>query len=513
MGRRKGFIHIVEVIIIVIVMFVVLWQFTYVPKAKTEWSRAKLTLKGNDILFSLDRKGIDWFDPEEIKSEFNRVLGQTNILYDLTLRNVIKPDITVGCICNDTEFLTTTGILESFWINGVYINFTPEQIDPSDQPERYLSEFYDVIILWDYNLTGYEQVSNYLEADRGIVEVRDLDPEEINNFEVQKTLFGLEYNSSLPTGAQNIAFSGLASHPNSTYHNIFKHFYHTPNSTGGLIGEPYTFPDFLGPNERVSPRGGDERRIILRQGVSNASALVVNQGMGEGFGRTAWLSGGPLTEEMKVLIRDLVTWAAGDTYRAVPNDVITPVTFSIYKLFKPAGLVAQWNLDEGSGTIARDTSGNANHGDITGGPGWAEGRVDKALELDGLDDYVDIDDSVSLHSINRGFTIEGWFNTTDLSLTYNPVISKYVFSDPLGNRVYVTDTGRLASRWFFTDGSSCDVNSSIGAINENQWYHFAYAYNKSHIMLYLNGNPVTTVNCGAGKVLDSIGGDMRIGGM
>ena len=33
----------------------------------------------------------------------------------------------------------------------------------------------------------------------------------------------------------------------------------------------------------------------------------------------------------------------------------------------PSGLLAEWNFDEGQGTILRDTSGNENHGMIQGG--------------------------------------------------------------------------------------------------------------------------------------------------
>ena len=32
----------------------------------------------------------------------------------------------------------------------------------------------------------------------------------------------------------------------------------------------------------------------------------------------------------------------------------------------PAGLVAEWNYDEGQGDVLRDTSGNENHGKIHG---------------------------------------------------------------------------------------------------------------------------------------------------
>ncbi|MFQ5406627.1 MAG: class III signal peptide-containing protein, partial [Candidatus Micrarchaeia archaeon] len=51
-------------------------------------------------------------------------------------------------------------------------------------------------------------------------------------------------------------------------------------------------------------------------------------------------------------------------------------------------LVFSWNFNEGSGTVAADSSGNNNDGTLTNGPKWTTGRIRKGLEFDGKDDYV-----------------------------------------------------------------------------------------------------------------------------
>ena len=55
-----------------------------------------------------------------------------------------------------------------------------------------------------------------------------------------------------------------------------------------------------------------------------------------------------------------------------------------------AGLLGHWKLDEGSGNTAADSSGNSNDGTLNGEPLWQPtgGKVDGALEFDGLNDYV-----------------------------------------------------------------------------------------------------------------------------
>ena len=52
------------------------------------------------------------------------------------------------------------------------------------------------------------------------------------------------------------------------------------------------------------------------------------------------------------------------------------------------GLVGWWKFDEGSGTVAYDSSGNGNDCNLSGGPIWTAGKIGGALTFDGQDDYV-----------------------------------------------------------------------------------------------------------------------------
>ena len=78
-----------------------------------------------------------------------------------------------------------------------------------------------------------------------------------------------------------------------------------------------------------------------------------------------------------------------------------------------AELVGWWKLDEGQGTIAYDSSGNGNDGTIYGEPQWIAGRIDGALEFDGVNDYVDLPISSIIGSLtNSTFTIWANFSNT-----------------------------------------------------------------------------------------------------
>ncbi|MFQ6120757.1 MAG: hypothetical protein ACE5KE_12850 [Methanosarcinales archaeon] len=71
------------------------------------------------------------------------------------------------------------------------------------------------------------------------------------------------------------------------------------------------------------------------------------------------------------------------------------------------GTVAYWTFDEGSGNIAHDISGNGNDGSVYGAS-WTSGKVGKALDFDGSNDYVDTHQASNcpFHGPNSNYTIE-----------------------------------------------------------------------------------------------------------
>ena len=70
------------------------------------------------------------------------------------------------------------------------------------------------------------------------------------------------------------------------------------------------------------------------------------------------------------------------------------------------GLVLYLSFDEGAGDTARDSSGHGNNGEING-PKWVEGADGKALEFDGVDDYVEVPYN-DMFNINDAMTLAAW---------------------------------------------------------------------------------------------------------
>ena len=72
-------------------------------------------------------------------------------------------------------------------------------------------------------------------------------------------------------------------------------------------------------------------------------------------------------------------------------------------------LVGWWKLDDGSGDTAVDSSEYGNNGTLMGAPEWVTGKIGGALQLDGVDDFVEVPHVASLAADNE-VTVMLWLN-------------------------------------------------------------------------------------------------------
>ncbi len=144
------------------------------------------------------------------------------------------------------------------------------------------------------------------------------------------------------------------------------------------------------------------------------------------------------------------------------------------------------DFDEGSGTIAHDKSGHNNHGNLEGGTTWVKGKYGKALEFDGIGDYVNITDSISL-DVTTEITIQAWFYLKSWSSDYPIIVCKDtgITADP-----YHLELDRFNNYVILCldagGGATC-VNSGTNSISINKWYHIAGTWNGTHEQIYING--------------------------
>jgi len=150
------------------------------------------------------------------------------------------------------------------------------------------------------------------------------------------------------------------------------------------------------------------------------------------------------------------------------------------------GLVAYWSFDEGSGNIAYDASGNGNHGTLTNGPKWTQGKIGGALSFDGVDDYVEVPHSSSLMPISS-ISISFWMKKLKdplrgwVGLFYKRGSENSGYN---GYSVLLQTDGSI--RWEFPGVANAVVDSSVLA--NNTWYYIVAVYDGSSMKIFINGS-------------------------
>jgi hypothetical protein len=102
----------------------------------------------------------------------------------------------------------------------------------------------------------------------------------------------------------------------------------------------------------------------------------------------------------------------------------------------PKTVTGLWLFDEGSGTVAKDSSGNGLNGKFTGAPQWVAGKFGKALLFDGKS-YVTIPDH---KNPTTAITLSVWVkSTTEKWNTHGWILEKrdaYIIH-PVGDTVNI----------------------------------------------------------------------------
>lgn len=152
----------------------------------------------------------------------------------------------------------------------------------------------------------------------------------------------------------------------------------------------------------------------------------------------------------------------------------------------PADPRARWRFEEGTGTVAGDTSGGANHATLRGATFLAAGRVGSAVHFDG-DDTVDTGGPVL--NARGSYALSAWVRLADTA-------PETVVLSQDGVNVPAFQLGSMGgSRWGFQMVTADTASApwvrvlSTTAAAANRWTHLAGVYDSTgrRILLYVNG--------------------------
>jgi hypothetical protein len=170
-----------------------------------------------------------------------------------------------------------------------------------------------------------------------------------------------------------------------------------------------------------------------------------------------------------------------------------------------ADLIGHWRFDEGSGTVAYDSSGNGHDGTIYGSPSWVSGVGGNALEFDGTDDYVGTGESL-LDNMSE-FTLACWVRA----------------GNPGSDRIGLIGQNDLIEMGFMSGNVEMWTNvtsttSTQWTFEYYTWHHIAVSGGATGTKIYLDGELAVTgrgsanygtstfpVNIGGGGIWDTSG--------
>ncbi|MBN1672791.1 MAG: CotH kinase family protein, partial [Kiritimatiellae bacterium] len=157
------------------------------------------------------------------------------------------------------------------------------------------------------------------------------------------------------------------------------------------------------------------------------------------------------------------------------------------------GLVARWAFDEGSGTVADDSSGHGYNGTLVGGPKWTSGKYGTALDFDGVDDYVHVPGH-ALHfpTGNSPRTVCGWFEADAAHTEYKRQFFGYGSWEYGYGKAFTCLAATKYIAIAFNGTRTEKTGVSVGA----GWHHVAFvvpdgATKTDQVRFYLDGNLLT----------------------
>ena len=222
----------------------------------------------------------------------------------------------------------------------------------------------------------------------------------------------------------------------------------------------------------------------------------------------------PITGKYPVSLT--VTGSRGSTTKTYPS-LISVIPKPFYSLVLPSvtnavtitsknGLMAAYGFEEVSDTTVVDFSGNGNHGTIKEAVSVPNGHNGKALEFDGVNDWVTVNDSASL-DFSTGMTLEAWVYPKRLINGGKTVILKEMPGGEVYSLYASEDVNRPTS--YFNDGDYQGV-AGLNPLPLNQWTHLVATYDGQYQRLYVNGKEVA--NSKRNGLIQQSTGELRMGG-
>ncbi len=156
-------------------------------------------------------------------------------------------------------------------------------------------------------------------------------------------------------------------------------------------------------------------------------------------------------------------------------------------------VLGAWLLDEGTGDITEDSSGNGNDGTLMGAPNWVAGQSGNALAFTGSSTYVDCGNAEALNV--EVFSVSFWCNIPSIQ-SWNHLISRgsHVGSGTPGSvnwgvMMYSDRETILFETYDDTGWTGITADTTTA-----EWHHLVATYDGDTMQLYHDGELAATTS-------------------
>ena len=157
------------------------------------------------------------------------------------------------------------------------------------------------------------------------------------------------------------------------------------------------------------------------------------------------------------------------------------------------GLVLWLKFNEGSGSVAKDSSLYNNHGTIYGAT-WTDGKFGKALSFDGVDDYVEVPYADSLY-IPHEVSVSVWIKPANAGGDWQTIIAHSPEANKFNYWLYLQENALKLSVYSSTYP---DIVIPNAVPTNNKWYHIVFtAVKGSVVKVFVNGVEVGNGTAGS----------------
>jgi hypothetical protein len=172
--------------------------------------------------------------------------------------------------------------------------------------------------------------------------------------------------------------------------------------------------------------------------------------------------------------------------RAAPLDAIDPPRRDLAD-----ALIAHWTLDNGTGDVALDDSGNRHDGQLTGGTWIPDGHFKGGLRL-AADDSVAVP---NFPAATSNWSVSAWIRMSPDQLEANRAIGTILTTENFRSNGWELNVDRMSSQPLFvfsywSPALGGYLHTECPCVATNAWVHLAAVVDggTNHVTLYVDGS-------------------------